>query len=298
MGISNCPSVVYMPDTARPYPTVLEFFAARFPKIPTETWVRRIAAGKVLNEEGRPITTDTAYVPDRRLFYFREVAEEPSVPFAEDILFQNDHLLVACKPHFLPVTPSGPYVRETLLGRLQERTGNPSLSPINRIDRETAGLVLLSKNKKTRGAYQQMFMEAGRVRKTYEAISEFVDCGGQTEWLVENRIETGEPWFRMQSCAGTVNARTRLRLVEVMGGRARFQLFPLTGKKHQLRLHLSSLGFPIVHDRLYPHLGQKSQDDFERPLQLLSRRIEFRDPICGSGMSFESPRHLALLLPS
>lgn len=297
MGRAEGASVVYLPATAKPYPTLLGFLVARFPKIPAATWADRIATGKILTEEGQPVTRGTAYSPDRRLFYFREVAEEPVVPFTEQIIFHNDHLLVACKPHFLPVTPAGPYVRETLLGRLQERTGNPFLSPINRIDRETAGLVLLSTNTASRGLYQQMFMETGRVHKTYEAVAEFGEDGGRTEWLVENRIETGEPWFRMQSSAGTVNARTRLRLVEARGGRARFQLFPLTGKKHQLRLHLSGLGFPIVNDRLYPHLGEKSRDNFERPLQLLSRRIEFRDPIGGHGMVFESPRQLVGLPP-
>ncbi|EKD40533.1 MAG: pseudouridine synthase, partial [uncultured bacterium] len=183
MGRAKGTSVVYLPDTGKPYPTLLEFFAGRFPKIPAETWAGRIATGKILTEEGRPITLSTAYIPDRRLFYFREVAEEPVVPFAEQIIFHNDHLLVACKPHFLPVTPTGPYVRETLLGRLQERTGNLSLSPINRIDRETAGLVLLSTNKASRGLYQQMFMAAGRMRKTYEAIAEFGEGDGRTEWL-------------------------------------------------------------------------------------------------------------------
>ena len=294
MGISGTPSVVYLPDTGRPYPALIDFLAGRFPKIPVETWVSRILAGKVLTEEGQPVTPETAYLPDRRLFYYREVAEEPAIPFAEQILFQNDHLLVADKPHFLPVTASGPYVRETLLERLKKSTGIPHLSPINRIDRETTGLVLLSTKKETRGAYQHMFMEEGAIRKTYEAIAKFDPACNRTEWLVENRIEKGEPWFRMNSSNGPVNARTRLRLIETDGSRARFELFPLTGKKHQLRLHLSGLGFPIVGDRVYPELLPKSQDNFDFPLQLLSRRIEFRDPLTGAEVSFESPRRLSL----
>ena len=295
MGMTATPSVVYLPDTGRPYPALLDFFAARFPKIPAETWVRRIAEGKVLTEEGMPVTLETPYTPDRRLFYFREVEEEPSVPFTEEILFQDDHLLVADKPHFLPVTATGPFVRETLLERLKTATGNPQLSPINRIDRETAGLVLVSQNRATRGAYQRLFMEAGRVRKTYEAIAAFDPACGRSEWLVANRIEPGEPWFRMKCpAAGPVNARTRLRLMEAAGCRARFELFPLTGKKHQLRLHLAGLGFPIVNDRLYPELQPKAPDDFNRPLQLLSRRIAFRDPLRGVELAFESARDLTL----
>lgn len=292
MSISATPSIVYLPDTAPPYPRLLDFFAERFPRVPVDIWVQRIAAGKVMTEEGLPITLETPYTPDRRLFYFREVAAEPVIPFAERILFHSDHLLVADKPHFLPVTATGPYVRETLLERLKEGTGLPHLSPINRIDRETAGLVLLSTRQETRGAYQRMFMEEGVVRKTYEAITACAPADDRSQWLVENRIEQGEPWFRMQCSAGPVNARTRLRLLETAGSRARFELFPLTGKKHQLRLHLAGLGFPILHDRLYPDLLPKSPDDFDRPLQLLSRAIEFRDPVSGAEMAFESPRRL------
>jgi tRNA pseudouridine32 synthase/23S rRNA pseudouridine746 synthase len=292
MGISTGSSVVYMPDTGKRYPALLEFLVERFPNIPAQTWVDRIAAGKVLTEEGQPVTLDTAYQPNGRLFYFREVENEQVVPFQEQILFNNDHLMVVCKPHFLPVTPAGPYVRETLINRLKENTGNHFLSPINRIDRETAGIVLISVKKESRGAYQRMFME-GRVRKTYEAVAMYSQNFRQpAEWMVENRIKPGEPWFRMQECDGPVNARSRIRLVEVVGPRARFLLVPLTGKKHQLRIHLSGLGFPIVNDRYYPVLTPKRPDDFSQPLLLLSRKIEFQDPITGNEMVFESSRHL------
>lgn len=293
MGISATPSIVYLPDTGRPYPALIDFLAARFPKVPAATWVARLASGKVLTEDGEPVTLATPYTPERRLFYFREVAEEPVIPFAEAVLYRDEHLLVADKPHFLPVTASGPYVRETLLERLKAATGIPHLSPINRIDRETAGLVLFSTRKESRGAYQRLFMEEG-VRKTYEAIAIFNPACARSDWLVENRIEPGEPWFRMRCTAGPVNARTRLRLVETRDCRARFELQPLTGKKHQLRLHLAGLGFTIVGERLYPELQPQAPDDFALPLQLLSRRIAFRDPLTGSERSFESPRRLVL----
>jgi len=293
LGISVGTSTVFMPERKKPYPTLLAFLVDRFPKITEMIWLERITSGKVLSEDGTPVSLTTAYTPNQRLFYFREVAEEPVIPFEEQILYHSKHLIVACKPHFLPVTPSGPYVSETLINRLKRSTGNLFLSPINRIDRETAGLVLISANKESRGLYQQMFM-SGMVHKTYQAVVEFSGQTCETEWFVENRIERGEPWFRMQTCKGKINARSKIFLLKAKGSRALLKLAPLTGKKHQLRIHLSSLGLPIVNDRCYPTLQAKTVDDYNRPLQLLSKKIEFRDPISGVAMSFVSKRDLVL----
>lgn len=293
LAISVGRSTVSMPDRDKPYPTILAFLVSRFPQIKESIWLGRIASGKVLSEEGTPISLATPYVPNQRLFYFREVAEEPDIPFQEKILFKSEHLLVVCKPHFLPVTPGGPYVTETLVNRLQKSTGNLLLSPINRIDRGTAGLVLISTNKKTRGLYQQLFMD-GKVQKTYQAVVQFPAGTSETEWLIENRITQGEPWFRMQSQHGMVNARSKMHLIKTKGSRALLLLHPLTGKKHQLRIHLSDLGLPIINDRYYPTLLAKTVDDYDHPLQLLSKSIEFMDPISGDNMFFESDRNLIL----
>jgi tRNA pseudouridine32 synthase/23S rRNA pseudouridine746 synthase len=291
LGISVGRSIVSMPDRKKPYPTLLAFLVERFPQITENIWLERIMLGKVLSEDDTPVSLTTAYTPNKRLFYFREVVEEPVIPFQEQILFSGDHLIVACKPHFLPVTPSGPYVSETLINRLKEKTGNHSLSPINRIDRETAGLVLISVNKATRGLYQKMFMD-GLVQKTYQAVVAYPGDTCKREWLVENRLEQGEPWFRMQTRQGMVNARSKIILIKTRGSQALVHLFPITGKKHQLRIHLSGLGLPIVGDRYYPTLLEKTGDDYGLPLQLLSKKIEFRDPISGVEMSFESKRNL------
>jgi len=293
MGISVSASTVFMPDLVEPYPTLLTFLVTRFPQISEQVWLERITSGKVLSEDRKPVSLTTAYKPNERLFYFREVKEEPNIPFKERLLFSSEHLLVACKPHFLAVTPSGSYVTETLLDRLKKKTGNNLLSPINRIDRGTAGLVLFSARKQTRGLYQQLFMDK-KVKKTYQAVVAFPAETKETEWVVENRIEKGEPWFRMQSCEGKSNAKSKITVVKIKGSKALVQLSPITGKKHQLRIHLSEIGLPIVNDPLYPTLQDRRGDDYSLPLQLLSKKIEFRDPITGSDMSFESTRNLHL----
>lgn len=291
MGISPYQAKVTMPKTEEPYPTVLEFLVRRFPRVGRDRWERRMAEGKVLADDGTPIAAPGTYVPQKRIFYYRELEDEEVIPFTEEILFQNEELVVACKPHFLPVAPVGKYLQQSLLHRLRERTGLHHLVPLHRLDRETAGVVLFSANPRTRGLYGGLF-RSGSIEKVYEALSAGQPEPGRNEWLVENLLVPGEPWFTMRAAAGPPNARSRIRLLESRDGRSRFELVPLTGKTHQLRVHMSGLGLPILNDRLYPELSEQAPDDYDRPLQLLARRVRFRDPILGKWLEFQSERSL------
>jgi tRNA pseudouridine32 synthase/23S rRNA pseudouridine746 synthase len=294
MAISATPSVVTMPVVERPYPSILEFLSRRFPNIGSSCWQQRISAGKVLDDEHAPITADTTYLPHKRLHYFREVDQERLIPFTETILFQNDHLLVACKPHFLPVIPGGDYVNECLLNRLRKTTGNNDLVPLHRIDRETAGIVMFSVNRTTRGVYSRLFAD-GMVDKSYQALADCSPDQEKRDWTIENRIVKGEPWFRMRVAPGAPNSRSEIRLLDVDGDIARFDLFPVTGKTHQLRIHMSGLGFRILNDRYYPDLQPEQADDFEKPLGLVAKTVRFRDPVSGKIMEFTSERKLPIL---
>ena len=291
MGISKYPSKIVMPKTGKPYPSILDFLCGRFPGISRETWEKRISEGKVHDEREERITPDTEYTPLKRIYYFREVSSEPFIPFAEKVLFIDDELLVACKPHFLPVTPGGRYVDECLLNRLRSSTGIEDLAPLHRIDRETAGLVLFSVNRKSRGLYGKLFIN-GQVEKHYHAIAACDPHQEIAAWDVENRIEPGEPWFRMKTMSGRANARSSINLVEVRGDRARFCLQPQTGKTHQLRIHMSGLGFGILNDRYYPELQAEREDNFDAPLQLVAQMLRFKDPLSGRNREYRSERTL------
>lgn len=260
--------------------------------MPTEVWQQRLDQGKIITAEGWPINAQTAYRPGLKIHYFREQqGKEPTIPFTECILFQNEEILVACKPHFLPVIAGGPYINECLLGRLQARTGNFDLAPIHRIDRETAGLVMFSAKKMNRGLYHDLFLH-GKVEKTYQALCHYRQTQSQRHWLVENKIVRGSPWFRMETAPGASNSRSLISLVAAKGDIAHFRLQPITGKKHQLRLHLSGLGYAIVNDRYYPALQPETDDDFTKPLQLIAQGLRFDDPISGERMEFQSGRKL------
>lgn len=291
MAISATPSTVTMPAAERPYPSILEFLTRRFPRVGSCCWQQRISEGKVLFPDRTPITADSVYLPQMRLLYFREVADERPIPFTEKILFHNDHVLVACKPHFLPVIPGGGYVNECLLNRLRNSTGINDLVPLHRIDRETAGLVMFSVNRKTRGLYSRLFAD-GKVEKSYQALAECRLNPETTSWVVENRIVKGEPWFRMRTVPGEPNARSKIRLVDMNGTIGRFDLSPVTGKTHQLRIHMSGLGFRILNDRYYPELQPEQADDYDQPLRLIAKMVRFCDPVSNMNMEFCSEREL------
>jgi tRNA pseudouridine32 synthase/23S rRNA pseudouridine746 synthase len=291
MAIADRPSVVTLPRAVRPGTSIVDFLSEAFPNVSRAVWTARMRAGKVLDDAGAPVAPDAAYMPGRRIFYFREVENEPAIPFAEEILFQNGELLVACKPHFLPVTPGGRFVNECLLQRLRRRTGIEQLAPLHRIDRETAGIVVFSVNPETRGRYHDLFMR-GAVEKTYFALAELREPPREDRWIVENRIVRGEPRFRMTTTPGAPNARSRIHFEGMEGTCGRFRLQPETGKTHQLRLHMSGLKFGILNDRVYPELQPQRDDDFAHPLQLLAAGLRFHDPVAGVAREFVSTRVL------
>lgn len=269
-----------------PWCTVLDCLCARFPAIAREVWVDRFARGRVLDASGAPLAVDAPYRLGAEIRYFREVVDEAVIPFQETVLHVDADLVVADKPHFLPVTPAGGYVRETLLARLVQRLGNPELVPLHRIDRDTAGLVLFSANPATRDAYQALFRQR-RIHKRYEAIAPALP-GLAFPLVRASRLEAGEPFFRMREVDGAPNSETRVDVIERAGVVWRYALEPVTGRKHQLRVHMAALGAPILNDRVYPLLTPAVDDDYARPLKLLARELAFVDPISGDERGFES----------
>nr|WP_244244169.1 pseudouridine synthase [Lysobacter alkalisoli] len=276
-----------------PWTTVLDGLCAAFPRIGRDTWRDRFARGRVLDGAGEPLAPDARYRIGMEVRYFREVAQEPTIPFEEGLIHVDEHLVVADKPHFLPVAPAGAFVAETLLGRLTRRLGNPDLVPLHRIDRGTAGLVMFSANPATRARYQSLFPQR-RICKIYEALAPAME-GAVFPLTRKSRLERGDPFFRMRETDGPPNSESRIEAVGQDGAVWRYRLEPVTGRKHQLRVHMAALGAPILNDPLYPECRVAEGDDFERPLKLLARELAFDDPLDGSlrrflsGSSLQAP---------
>ena len=290
-GVSS--SRIYLPADKQ-YPSLLEFFIHQFPHIEKSEWEARFTEGLVMTADGQALASKDAYQPNTHLIYFRRLAKEPEIPFEETILFQDEHIVVADKPHFLPVTPSGLYLHQTLLNRLKKKTGIQTLSPIHRIDRDTAGLVIFSINPNERAQYQNLFRDRV-VKKIYEAIAPYSEVlERKLPIIYQSRLEESEHFLQMQAVVGEPNADTYVELIEITKPWARYRLTPGSGKKHQLRCHLSSLGIPIKGDQIYPILTpyQEYDLDFSSPLQLLAKEIHFNDPITNESRSFISKRVL------
>ena len=286
------PSCVGLP--AGKWHTITDFLVERFPAIAREVWLERMAQQLVIDEFGGLVTPERPYPGPMRIYYYRAVDVEARIPFEEAVLYQDDHLVVADKPHFLPVTPSGHYLQETLLVRLKKRLGIDALIPIHRIDRETAGLVLFSTKPNERNAYQALFRDHA-VTKHYEAIAPWRQ---DLTWPVtrKSRIVEDEPFFRQREVPGQPNSETHMDVIEKKGRLARYALSPVTGKKHQLRVHMNALGLPILNDRMYPPVAQTPDDDYSLPLQLLAKSIAFTDPVTGASRRFDSRLTLSFRL--
>jgi tRNA pseudouridine32 synthase/23S rRNA pseudouridine746 synthase len=269
-----------------PWPTVLDCLCARFPAVPRAQWLDRMARGRVVHGDGVRVTPDTPHRIGLEVHYYREVVDEAPIPFDEVVLHLDDHLLVADTPHLLPVMPAGAHVHETLLARLVRRTGNPALAPLHRLDRETAGLVLFSTHPDSRARYQALFRER-RIDKAYEALAAPLPHVAFPH-VRTSRLVAGEPFFRMREVEGTPNSETRIDVLTRGGAQWRYALTPVTGRKHQLRVHMAALGAPITNDPLYPSLVARAPGDHAAPLLLLAKQLSFVDPLTGAERRFSS----------
>ena len=265
--------------------------------MPAAVLLERLQAGEIMDDQGRPQCAGSPYRGGRWLWYYREVPDEIPVPFELDILHRDARLVVVDKPHFMATTPGGRYLRHTALVRLRNELDLPHLSPIHRLDRETAGVLVFCADPAYRGRYQTLF-QAREVGKEYEAVAAPPDFS-VFPLVYRSRLEEMSGRFLMHEVPGEANSETRLELLSELGdGLAHLRLQPLTGRKHQLRAHLCALGMPILNDSFYPvtpyddKATARSDDDFGHPLQLLARAIEFRDPVDGRLHRYESRRTL------
>ena len=326
-GVSSsrvfCPAPADLPATLQPQ-TLYDFLCNKFPHISPATWQMRFEKGDIFSAQGNILPLDAPYIARQTVQYYRELPAEKPLPYLETILYADEYIVVADKPHFLPVIPSGQYVQETLLVRLKRKLNLPELSPIHRIDRDTAGVVVFCVQKKYRAAYHALF-RLGQVQKIYVAIASTLGEAQKTKlafslpFKIENWLEDDESFMQMrvkhreaEDCgdsggSGSSNSGSKKKEMAVTHivdmqplpenpSLSRYTLQPKTGKRHQLRVHMMHLGIPILGDQIYPKL--RIERDIatgdHAPLQLLAKSIAFIDPITKKNRQFDTARSLTL----
>ncbi|MGY1552219.1 pseudouridine synthase [Microbacterium sp. A588] len=291
---------LHLPHTG-PWPTISAYMVERFFHLDEQFLLERFDRGEIVMADGSAVSRDAPLDAAEFIWYYREPPVETEIPFHAEILHQDDDLVVIDKPHFLPTTPAGRYVQNSALVRLRRQLDNPDLAPIHRLDRATAGILMFSARVQTRGAYQMLFQRR-EIEKVYEAVSsrperwdpDSPSLDGQSFPLtVRCHIEK----LRAQVCVEVdhvrePNSETVVELIDSDDDVIHTLLRPHTGKMHQLRVHLASVGAGILHDNLYPVLTDEKPDDHQRPLQLLARELRFIDPLSGNERKFMTRRTL------
>lgn len=278
------------------WPDLLSFLIERFPHLPAEVLTDRLRRGELVDNDGQAFTLTSPFRQGQRVWYYREVPDEKIVPFKENILFEDELIVIADKPHWLSTIPAGRHLKETLLIRLRNRLNLPELAPSHRLDRETAGLVLLCKQPEHRGAYQTMFQKRN-VQKHYQAVAP-VRNDLTLPYVYRSNIVRGDTFFTMKEAEGESNSETEINLLTQEGNRGLYLLKPHTGRQHQLRVHMSALGMPLENDPWYPIVQPEADhEDYSQPLQLLAYTLEFTDPVTGQARFFRSQRQLNITTP-
>ncbi len=224
-----------------------------------EAAAAKVLAGEVVDADGAVIDAATVLPPNSHVYMYRDLPDEVPVPFDIPVLYRDDDIVVVDKPHFLATMPRGGHVAQTATVRLRRELDLPELSPAHRLDRLTAGVLLFTARREARGAYQTMFAR-GEVRKTYLARAS-VDPSLEFPLTLRSRIIKRRGQLQAVEEPGEPNAET---LIEHLGD-GLYRLTPHTGRTHQLRVHMASLGLPIIGDPLYPNVIDVARDDFSDP---------------------------------
>ncbi|MFV0405370.1 MAG: pseudouridine synthase [Propioniciclava sp.] len=249
-----------------------------------------LAAGRFVFGDGTALTGAEPYRPHTFVWFHRDLRPEPERDWELPLLYRDDRIVVLDKPAHLATIPRGRHVTQSAVVLLRRQLSLPDLSPAHRLDRLTSGVLLFTVEQRWRRPYQQVF-EQGAAYKLYEALAP-IRPDLEFPRTVRSHIAKIRGELQARELAGKpANAETSIDLVEARGRYGRYRLVPRTGRTHQLRVHLSALGMPILGDPLYPAIAD-GDDDLSGDLQLVARQLRFSDPVDGTPREFISERPL------
>ena len=288
------------------------FLAERFTYRSRSQWQETVRKGEIL-VGGRAVRPSRILRAGETVDFIppETELEEPPVDEAFTVEYETPDFLAVGKSGNIPVHPSGRYFRHTLLMLLRERFGE--VYPVNRLDRETSGLILFAKTPRAAKRLAELF-EDGRIRKTYQAVvfgrfPEYLEARGYLGPDPESAVTKKRKFFREKpegDESGIQTAETEFRLLAADGERSLVECSPHTGRLHQIRATLCSLGFPLLGDKLYgpddelflrQAAGTLTEDDLTSlvlPSQALhAQKLEFLSPFTGEEIRLSMPAPFA-----
>lgn len=231
--------------------TVLDYYSQRYRHSSPTQWRDRIAAGQILLD-GCPTTAESQLQQGQQLTYRRSPWVEPDAPLSFEVLYEDADLLAIAKPSGLPVMPGGGYLEHTLLWQLKRHYPQETPVPIHRLGRGTSGLVLLGRSPLGKSHLTQQLYDR-QMGKVYRALARGISA--EDEFSIDRTIgkiphpvigyiygAASEGFFARSDCRVLQRRSDDTMLVEVT---------ILTGRPHQIRIHLAAAGFPLVGDPLY-----------------------------------------------
>ncbi len=270
---------------------LIDFLIATLRHLPREKWERLAAQGLLVGPDYRPAPLDRRVAAGERYYQKTPNLTEPDVNADIQILHEDEALIVLHKPAPLPMHPGGRYERNTLQHILNLAYHPQKPRPAHRLDANTTGLVLITRTRHFASLLQPQFAR-GEVHKAYLVRVVGHPPADQFHCAAPISAEPGEVGRRDIDPAAGLPARTEFRVLQRLpDGTTLLEALPLTGRTNQIRLHLSTLGFPVSGDPIYQGARPVTQtlSPEDAPLCLQSARLEFTHPLTRQRVTFTAP---------